>query len=301
MDGLKIGDIVGRKSYGCDVFFKVCNINNSSKDRIYTLKGITYRIEADAPESDLIVQPRQKIEEYKRKMNRAVEIKTRELNKTYQANRLGGISKKFELRGTSAEETRKFGRSGKVLHLDGDADYLQTCLDQYKELGIDAVGKHVPEAEQQTKVTGLLSVYRPDILVLTGHDGIIKGDGDYSNVNNYRNSRYYIAAVKEARKFDCDIDSLVIFAGACQSMFNEIINAGANFASSPYRVLIHALDPVLVCHKIAFEGVGKMISPQEVVNTTITGMKGIGGLETRGKYRDRYPLEIFSPGKQVEI
>ena len=83
-------------------------------------------------------------------------------------------------------------------------------------------------------------------------------------------------------------------------MFNEIINAGANYASSPYRVLIHALDPVLVCHKIAFAGIGKIISPQEVVNTTITGMKGIGGLETRGKYRDGYPSEIISLEKQAE-
>ena len=47
--------------------------------------------------------------------------------------------------------------------------------------------------------------------------------------------------MKEARKFEKDLDSLVIFAGACQSMM-MLIEAGANYASAPYRVLIHALD-----------------------------------------------------------
>lgn len=82
MGELKVGDIVARKSYGCDVFFKVCCINCNGKDKIYTLKGITYRIEADAPESDLILQPKHKVEEYKREMDKAVEKKTRELQRT---------------------------------------------------------------------------------------------------------------------------------------------------------------------------------------------------------------------------
>ena len=56
MGELMVGDIVARKSYGKDIFFKVVDIKDNGKENIATLKGITYRIEADAPESDLVVQ-----------------------------------------------------------------------------------------------------------------------------------------------------------------------------------------------------------------------------------------------------
>lgn len=56
MGKLQVGDIVARKSYGKDIFFKVTDIKNNGKEAIVTLKGITYRLEADAPESDLVVQ-----------------------------------------------------------------------------------------------------------------------------------------------------------------------------------------------------------------------------------------------------
>lgn len=56
MSMVKIGDIVARKSYGCDILFKVAAIENNGKENIVTLKGIVYRLEADAPESDLVVQ-----------------------------------------------------------------------------------------------------------------------------------------------------------------------------------------------------------------------------------------------------
>ncbi len=42
----------------------------------------------------------------------------------------------------------------------------------------------------------------------------------------------------------------VIFAGACQSYFEAIISAGANFASSPARILIDFLDPIMVAEKL---------------------------------------------------
>ncbi len=73
MGKLKIGDIVARKSYGCDVFFKVADIRNNGKEDIVTLKGISYRIEADAPESDLEIQSEQKVLDYRNKCNREVE------------------------------------------------------------------------------------------------------------------------------------------------------------------------------------------------------------------------------------
>lgn len=62
--------------------------------------------------------------------------------------------------------------------------------------------------------------------------------------------------------------------------------AGANFASSPYRVLIHAMDPVFICERIAYSSIKRFLSPQEILENTITGDRGIGGLETRGTYRE---------------
>lgn len=289
MSELKIGDIVARKSYGCDVFFKVVDIRNDGAENIVTLKGISYRIEADAPESDLEIQTEKRIEEYNRNVKRIVERKTRDI---YEY-RKRSYPKKMYYRDTPKDETREFSKPGKVLHLDGDSQYLETCIEEYRKLGIEVVGKYVPEKEQPAEVYNLLQEHKPDILVLTGHDGVIKGDGNYMTLSNYRNSRYYIEAVKTARKYNSDLDSLVIFAGACQSMYNEIIKAGANFASAPYRVLIHALDPVYVCKKLSLSNVDKVVSPQDVINATITGYKGIGGLQTRGKYRQGFPVEKY--------
>lgn len=52
---IKPGDIVGRKSYGCDVVFKVCNIvENRDKGKTVLLKGVNVRLLADSPEADLI-------------------------------------------------------------------------------------------------------------------------------------------------------------------------------------------------------------------------------------------------------
>lgn len=180
-----------------------------------------------------------------------------------------------------------------MLHIDGDSDYLNTCLERYRNLGIEAIGVHVKEKDQPSKVYELLVQHKPDILVLTGHDGVIKDENGYSREDNYRNSKYFINAVREARRYDSNFDGLVIFAGACQSMYHKIIEAGANYASAPYRVLIHALDPVYICKKVAFTGIDRIISPEEVIRTTITGFKGIGGIETRGKYRNGYPLEPY--------
>ncbi len=34
-----------------------------------------------------------------------------------------------------------FGRPGKILHIDGDSEYLDTCLKVYKQLQLDVVGE----------------------------------------------------------------------------------------------------------------------------------------------------------------
>jgi spore coat assembly protein len=299
MGELKIGDIVARKSYGYDVFFKVVDIVNSGNENIIKIKGISYRIEADAPESDLELQPESKVREYRDKSMRCAQKNDGERQDAvrntigYYGIRHRGYSKKTYYRDTSKEETGKMKRPGKILHLDGDKEYLDNCLDEYRKLGLNVVGQYVPEKDQPGSVAALLKEYGPDILVLTGHDGFIKGKESYTNLSAYRTSLYFIDAVKEARRVNGDLDSLVIFAGACQSMYNEIIKAGANFASAPFRDLIHALDPVKVCQKVAFTSIDKVLEAEDVIENTITGKTGIGGVQTRGKYREGYPIEPY--------
>lgn len=302
MSELKIGDIVARKSYGYDVFFKVVNISYNGGEKNVTLKGISYRIEADAPESDLEVQPDNKVSEYRDRCCRIAEKCTGDTRTrcarersavNFFAARHRGYPKKTHIRDTSNEDAGRIKRPGKVLHLDGDKDYLENCLVEYRKLGLSVVGQFVPEKDQPGSVVSLLREHRPDILIMTGHDGFIKGQDSYTNVACYRTSKYFIEAVKAARQFNSDMDGLVIFAGACQSLYNEIIKAGANFASAPFRDLIHALDPVRVCQKVAFTSIDKVLGAEEVIDNTITGKTGIGGVQTRGKYREGYPMEPY--------
>lgn len=75
MGKFKIGDIVARKSYDLDVLFKVVDIWDNGKGKIVMLKGVIYRIQADAPESDLLLQTHRRINEHKAIIDKAVEKK----------------------------------------------------------------------------------------------------------------------------------------------------------------------------------------------------------------------------------
>jgi spore coat assembly protein len=55
MDGVKIGDIVLRKSYGCDILFRVTDRNVIDGEEVFILNGIHYRIQADSWEGDLVI------------------------------------------------------------------------------------------------------------------------------------------------------------------------------------------------------------------------------------------------------
>ena len=110
--------------------------------------------------------------------------------------------------------------TGKILHLDGDRKYSQKSYYYYKKLGLNAIVKNIPEYRQPRVIYRLLQKYNPDILVITGHDGMIKKGRDYNNIYNYRNSKYFIQTVKEARKFDQETNNhLVIFARCLSKLF----------------------------------------------------------------------------------
>jgi spore coat assembly protein len=283
---IKIGDIVTRVSYSRDVFFKVVELCEEKQHA--TLKGLNIRVLADAPISDLILPSPSEVRDYKKayikQSNESMEriFYRRELEK-----------KRRFTRSDPQEGNGFFDVPGMVLHIDGDDEYLGLCMNTYKQLDIKAHGINIPEKEQPKKIQGLLLEYNPDILVITGHDGLLKNQRNFNNVQSYRNSKYFIDTVRNARKYEPSRDDLVIFAGACQSYYEEILKAGANFASSPHRVFIHALDPVFIIEKVAFTPINKIVSAKDVIESTITGIKGIGGVETRGKLREGLPRSPY--------
>jgi spore coat assembly protein len=184
-------------------------------------------------------------------------------------------------------------KSRTVLHIDGNYDYMKICQALYQLLEINAQCLYIPESEQQAALEGCLKKYCPDILVLTGHDNLIKSDGDQADLNNYLNSKHFEKAVKAAREIEPDKSRLVIFAGACESHCEAILEAGANFASSPLRVLIHAFDPVLLIEQIAFTPLGETPADDEVIDNTLTGEFGFGSKDNKSKYANlRYQRNL---------
>ena len=174
--------------------------------------------------------------------------------------------------------------TGKILHLDGDRRYSQKSYNYYKKLGLNAIVKNIPEYKQPKEVYRLLKIYNPDILIITGHDGIIKRGTNYNDIYNYRNSRHFINTVKEARRYDKETNrKTVIFAGACQSYFEAIISAGANFASSPSRILIDFIDPLIIAEKVATTEQYKYITIDDIEKELRDGKKGVGGIGANGK------------------
>ncbi len=126
---------------------------------------------------------------------------------------------------------------GRVLHIDGDANYLDRCTSLYNKLGVPVYGVHLEEKVMPTQIASLMEMVQPDILVVTGHDAYSKAKGDRNDLKAYRHTKYFAECVRTARNAVQNRDSLLIFAGACQSHFETLIRAGANFASSPDRLI----------------------------------------------------------------
>ena len=291
---MQVGDIVARKSYHKDINFKIVDLRHTKEGTIYTLKGINLRIIADSNVDDLELVSENNVSENDKIFNRKINTSIKKV----LMSRLN-VSKKYrsalvdKSKDTKSKEVA-FGRPGKVLHIDSDPEYMNTCLKVYKQLSIEAVGTVIPEKDQASSVVELIKSIRPDIVVITGHDGMVKGSKNYLDLANYKNSKYFVDTVAEIRTYQPNYDDLVIFAGACQSCYEAILDAGANFASSPSRILIHCLDPVFVCEKIAYTNFEKVVPIQDVIENTITGIKGIGGLQTRGKYREGFPKSQYA-------
>ena len=111
---------------------------------------------------------------------------------------------------------------------------------------------------------------------------MIKAGKSYEDIYNYRNSRYFAQTVKNARNTENN-KNLVIFAGACQSYYEALIDAGANFASSPARILIDFIDPLVVAEKIATPSASKYLTIGDIENDLRDGERGINRNRSNGK------------------
>ena len=255
---LKRGDLVTRKSYNHDTVFKITNIKNE----IYYLKGVEVRLYADSPENDLV--------KYLEKdtVDLTEEIKTPEIPE---------------------DRSEYFYLPAKILHIDGDKEYLEKCLTFYKKKGVLAYGRKINEDHIYEAILPLLKEFKPDIVVITGHDAYYRKKGNINDLKSYKNSANFIKAVKVARNYEFSHEKLVIIAGACQSNYEELIKAGANFASSPKRINIHALDPAIIATTLALTERSKEINLLNLLNKTKYGHEGIGGLKCNGLMYVGYP------------
>ena len=245
---LKKGDIVGRLSYNKDIIFVISDIIGYKNQKIAILKGLITRIEADSPVEDLEL-----IEE-----DRVVDL-LKKFEKDLENRKL-----KFSKSEIEYSQRKFYGSYGSILHLDGDKKYSEKSQRFYRSMGLEVVVKNIPEKRQPQMIWGLLSKYTPDILVVTGHDGMIKKGHNYNDIYNYRNSRYFVETVMRARAWERGLNKMTIFAGACQSYYEAIMEAGANFASSPARILIDFKDPLIVAEKIAITPENKYVTINDI-------------------------------------
>ena len=256
-----IGDLVTRNSYHNDTVFEIIDLVD---DTAY-LQGYNIRLLADSKISDLSKVDKRLIvdddKEVKYKMDEYLKLNREEY----------------------------FYLPGKVLHIDGDDRYLSKCLSFYDEMNVRAFGIKLNEDEIASEIGKYLEELKPDIVVITGHDAYYKNKGDKNNLANYKNSKYFIDAINEVRKYEKSQDKLVVIAGACQSNYEELIKAGANFASSPKRINIHALDPAIIAVSTALSERNKTINLIEILDKTKFGSDGMGGILTNGTMYVGYP------------
>jgi len=181
---IKKGDIVGRISYGKDVFFIVDNILKTRLNNEFAvLKGLNIRIMADSPTEDLELISKNDVLD---------SIKRSDID----------LEKRIKASKNKIENTLKRQKiyTGKILHLDGDRKYSEKSARYYNRVGLNAIVKNIAENKQSKVVIPLLNKYNPDILIITGHDAMLKNGSNYNNIYNYRNSRAFYKYCKRSKK-----------------------------------------------------------------------------------------------------
>ena len=105
----KIGDLVTRISHKHDILFRIVDIN----PEVVFLKGVDVRLYADAPIKDLM----------KSSVTSSSDLDIIKEN----------VSK------MRLDRSTYFYIPGSVLHIDGDNEYLDRCMNFYKEMNIKAM------------------------------------------------------------------------------------------------------------------------------------------------------------------
>src|SRR5699024_3457053 len=124
--------------------------------------------------------------------------------------------------------------------------------------------------------------------------------GSKSDLQAYRHTKYFAEAVREARQVRPNLDKIFIFTCTCQSPFETFIDDRASFASSTVSVNSHALYSLCIAEKLGYTSFMDKVSVWEVLRNTLTGEKGMGGIETRGLLRTGMPYVEESESPESE-
>lgn len=129
MNNFEVGDIVARKSYGGDTYFRITDIVKNQKGHpVYILRGLLQRIEADCVAADLTKHDQrdvfdrisQEVDDFKRQASACV-------------TRFKAPTFRFPVFARFRTQT------GKILHIDADERFMGMCLDHYSEINLKAV------------------------------------------------------------------------------------------------------------------------------------------------------------------
>jgi spore coat assembly protein len=165
--------------------------------------------------------------------------------------------------------------------LDSSAEFLKKSRDLYAQAGIKSYGVVLAEKQQPLAVVKYIKYFKPDVLVVTGHDSLKKGKPRH-DIDSYSNSRYYARSVAEVRRVVPQKKRLAIVAGACQSYYELLMSSGADFASSPGRIVINSVDPAIAAAIIAGVPNNEAVAPDVVAQATVSGPDGLWGKELNG-------------------
>lgn len=242
---MQVGDIVTHKSYNENIKFIVDDII----DKKVELSGLDYRLSLDATIQDLALCN----DEDERPLIQ---------NALPSNERLCLVSTNYS--NSLNRESSEDSCFTKILHIDSNNRYLKQCMTVYKKSTIPTIGFCIKEEKQPDTILDLLLQYNPNIVVITGHDYIPREYEDSQNLDEFLNSRYFAEAVRAARRYKSNYDELVIIAGGCKSYYEELIKAGANFASSPDRILIHITEPATIACQIASTPIHQFVTMDSI-------------------------------------
>ncbi len=226
------------------------------KEEKLFLKGVNYRVELTA-----------KIDEIEKANTKILNLEQEKNNKYININ-INRRGKKYIL--------------GTVLHIDADKEYLERCLQLYKDVGIHAYSI-LYEEDFSNSVKKIKQSINPDTIVITGHD--YYNNEDLKSLNNYTNTKKFISAMLELKKV---FPNSVYIVGACQSNFEALIASGANFASSPKRINVHIYDPAIIAIKVSTTACDNVVDFLSLSNLIENLTDAFGGVQTKGKMRILY-------------